>query len=123
MEEHKFYVIRIKAIESSTEFSEPDDLDETEYDTTEYVLEHGASVASNISENIADIIGSRGEYLGWVELNSDEIYAEEWVIYDEDCLDELQMQDFGLEDVEVIIEESLNKWGKIHGEWQMVFDD
>lgn len=123
MEEMKFYIIRIKAIETENDYGDPSDLDDTEFDSTEYVLEQGASVASNISETIQDIIGSRGEYLGWVELNEDEVYAEEWVIFDEDCLDELQMQDFGMEDVEVILEESINKWEEINGEWQMVFDD
>ena len=68
---------------------------------------------------VADIIGSRGEYLDWVELDLEEIFAEEWVIFDDECLEELRIQDFGLEEVDINIEESPNVWVKMNGEWQI----
>ncbi len=118
MDEHKVYIIRIKALQNTEEasFNDPEDFD---VDSSGYVFEYGASVANNISDTVSDIIGTRGEYVDWVELSTDELFAEEWVIYDDDCIEELQIQNYGLDEVEVIIEESRNTWINDDGEWQI----
>jgi len=118
METQKFYIIRIKTIQNIDDMA-ADEPDDPELNPVEYVLNHSIALSSNIPKLVADFIGDRGEYLDWVEMNNDEIFAEEWVIYDEDIVEELQMQDFGVDDVEIIIEESSNKWEKIDGDWQI----
>ncbi|MFC1555634.1 hypothetical protein ACFL67_00980 [candidate division KSB1 bacterium] len=118
MEELKFYVIRIRLPEDSTYWSGTDD--DGDYNTAEYALEHGATMATNLSEMVADIIGSRGEYLDWIPLEMDELFAEEWVINDEDCISEIEMQDFGFSIVNVTVELSPNRWENSNGEWQIV---
>ncbi|MFC1729871.1 hypothetical protein ACFL6I_05995 [candidate division KSB1 bacterium] len=118
MEERKFYIIRIKAPQKTPDLSESGD-EEVEYNTAEFALENSSLIASNISNMVADIIGSRGEYLDWVELDLEEIFAEEWVIFDDECLEELRIQDFGLEEIDIHIEESPNVWVKMNEEWQI----
>ncbi len=117
MDDKKFYFLRIISQDTSLGWSEtsPDDYD---YDSDEFAIDGGtASMDGDYAETIANIIGSRGEYLDWVELQVGEVYCEEWAIMDEVCLEDIHQHYLGHDEIEVIIEESPYEWVKKGGEW------
>ncbi|MFC1564502.1 hypothetical protein ACFL6G_06165 [candidate division KSB1 bacterium] len=119
MEDFKVYFIRLVTQDVSLTWSEtsPDDYD---YDADDFAIDGGtASMTSDHADTISNMIGERGEYLNWLELAVDEIFCEEWLIFDEDCLEDLREHYLAYDDIELIIEESTNNWEKVDGEWQL----
>jgi len=114
---YKPFIIKIRNQEVAQNWSDtsPDDYD---YDSDDFAIDGGsATMDSDYGEIIKTLIGDEGEYVDWLELGVDELFCEEWVIYEEDILENLAEHFLGYDDVELIVEESMNEWKKINGEW------